>query len=156
MFQWMPVAPQALKSVFPIEDSFSNKEMRTFSRIGAYQSTSYTFNTSLWRRKTKPASVNYFAITVLATNKTGSRFPWQVSTFSVLWNIMFEKWLYHNAKKNLFHISTNIPTFFPVYWLARWPSDQFRCLQWKRQPSHLSCFLMIHLDVFLLLHRWLN
>jgi len=36
----MLVAPQALNSVLPVEDSFSNKEMRTFSRIGAYQSTS--------------------------------------------------------------------------------------------------------------------
>ena len=32
MFHWMLVAPQALKSVLPVEDSFSNKEMRTFSR----------------------------------------------------------------------------------------------------------------------------
>jgi len=39
--------------------------MRSFSRIGAHQSTSETFNTSLWRRKSKPASDNYFAIVVL-------------------------------------------------------------------------------------------
>ena len=69
MLYWMLVAPQALKSVLPVAESFSNKEMRTFSRIGAHQSTSETFNTSLWRRKTKPASVSYFAIVVLA-NKT--------------------------------------------------------------------------------------
>jgi len=43
----MLVAPQALKSVLPVEDSFSNKEMRTFSRIHAHQSTSETINTSL-------------------------------------------------------------------------------------------------------------
>jgi len=43
----MLVAPQALKSVFPVEDSFSNKEMRTFSRIREHQSTSDTINTSL-------------------------------------------------------------------------------------------------------------
>ena len=35
MFHWMLMAPQALKSVLPVEDSFSNKEMRTFSRISA-------------------------------------------------------------------------------------------------------------------------
>jgi len=40
-------------------------------------------------RKTKPASVNYFAIVVLATNKTCGTFPEQVSVFSVLWNITF-------------------------------------------------------------------
>jgi len=30
------MAPQALKSVLPVEDSFSNKEMSTFSRIHAH------------------------------------------------------------------------------------------------------------------------
>jgi len=43
----MLVAPQALKSVLPVEDSSSIKEIRTFSRIGAHQSTSETFRTSL-------------------------------------------------------------------------------------------------------------
>jgi len=42
----MLVAPQALKSVLPVEDSISTKEMRTFHRI-AHQSTSEIFNTSL-------------------------------------------------------------------------------------------------------------
>jgi len=36
------VAPQALTSMLPVEDSFSNKEMRTFSRIRAHQSTNET------------------------------------------------------------------------------------------------------------------
>jgi len=62
-------------------------EMRTFSRIRAHQFTSETINTSLWRRKTKPASIIYFASVVLATNKTCA-FPWHVSVFSVLWNVM--------------------------------------------------------------------
>jgi len=43
----MLVAPQELKNVLPVEDSFSNKEMRTFSRIRAHQSKSETFNTLL-------------------------------------------------------------------------------------------------------------
>jgi len=43
----MLVAPQALKSVLPVEDSFSNKEMHTFDSIRARQSTSETFNRSL-------------------------------------------------------------------------------------------------------------
>jgi len=38
----MLVDPQALKSVLPVEDSFSNKEMRTFRRIRAHQSTNET------------------------------------------------------------------------------------------------------------------
>ena len=47
----MLVAPQALKNVLSVEDSFSDKEMRTFGRIRAHQSTSETFNTSLRRKK---------------------------------------------------------------------------------------------------------
>jgi len=43
----MLVAPQALKSLLPVEDSSSNMEMRTFNRIRAHQSTSETYNTSL-------------------------------------------------------------------------------------------------------------
>jgi len=43
----MLVVPQALKSVLPVEYSFSNEEMRTFSRIRAHQYTSETFSTSL-------------------------------------------------------------------------------------------------------------
>jgi len=36
----MLVASQALNSVLPVEDSFSNKEVRSFSRIRAHQTTS--------------------------------------------------------------------------------------------------------------------
>jgi len=36
----MLVAVQALKSVLPVADSFSNQKMRTFSLIGAHQSAS--------------------------------------------------------------------------------------------------------------------
>jgi len=46
-----------LLSVHPVTDSFSNKKMHTFS-IHAHQSTCETVSTSLWRRKTKPASFN--------------------------------------------------------------------------------------------------
>ena len=97
----MLVAPQALKSVLLVEDSFSNEEMRTCSRIRAHQSTSETFNTSLWKRKTKPTSVSYFAVVVLATNKICScgTFPWRVSVFSVFWNIMFQKCLFITMSK---------------------------------------------------------
>ena len=86
MFHWMLVTPQKLKSVVPVKDSFSNMEMRTFSHIRTHQSTSETFNTSLWRRKAKPASVHYFAIVVLVRNKIYGTFPQQVSVSSVLWN----------------------------------------------------------------------
>jgi len=67
---------QAFKSVLPVAESFSHQEMRTFSRIRAYQSTIETISTSLWKRKTKSASINYFAVVVLATNKTCGAIPW--------------------------------------------------------------------------------
>jgi len=41
----MLVAAQVLKSVLPVEDSFSNKEMGAFSPFRPHQSTSETFNT---------------------------------------------------------------------------------------------------------------
>jgi len=34
------MAPQALNTVLPVADSFSNQEMRTFSRIGTHRSAS--------------------------------------------------------------------------------------------------------------------
>jgi len=70
-------APQALKCVLPVVESFSNKEMRTFGRICAHQSTSDTINIAL-RRKTNPASVNYSAVVVLATNRIYGAFPLRV------------------------------------------------------------------------------
>jgi len=39
------VAPQALNSMLPVEDSFSDKEVHTLSRIRAHQSTSEAINT---------------------------------------------------------------------------------------------------------------
>jgi len=58
-----------LLSVLSVADSVSNAEMRTFSRIRAHQSTRETINTSLWRRKTKPAFFNDVGVLVLAPNK---------------------------------------------------------------------------------------
>jgi len=37
--------------VLPVEDSFSNDEMRTYIHIDAHQSTSETLSTRLWRKK---------------------------------------------------------------------------------------------------------
>ena len=75
----------------PVTDSFCSKEMRIFSRIRTHQSTRETINTSLWRRKTKPLSFNAFDVVILVPNKICGAFPWRVSVFSVLWNIMFQK-----------------------------------------------------------------
>jgi len=123
MFHWMLMAPQALKSLLPVADSFSNEEMRTFSRIRAHQSASETFNTRLWRRKTKPASVNDFAIVVLATNKTCGAFPWQVSVISVLWNITFKKWFSSQYQKE------------PASYFNQYSRIFFRYIGWSEDPE---------------------
>jgi len=79
MFHWLLVASKVLKGVLQGAEPLSNKAMPTFSRIRAHQSTSERININLWKRKTKPASVNYSAVVVLATNKTCGGFPWWVS-----------------------------------------------------------------------------
>jgi len=43
----------SVQDVLPVEDSFSNKEMRTFSRIRAHQSISETFNHKFVKEKNK-------------------------------------------------------------------------------------------------------
>jgi len=158
MFHWMLVAPQELKNVLPVEDSFSNKEMRTFSRIRAHQSKSETFNTLLWTRKTKPAPVNCFTLVVLATSKAGSTFPWQVSVFSVVEHHVLETTFHHLVKKNPFHISTNIPALFRyISWPEGIETDIIATSDnGSHQPADLSCFSILHCGVLLLLHCWLN
>ena len=108
-------------SVFTVGDFFSNKEIHTFSHICANQSASETFNTSLWRRKTKPASVNYFVIVVLATDKTCGTYPWQVSNFSLLLNIMFWKRLFITMLIRTCFIFQ--PIFLQFFWYIDWPEN---------------------------------
>jgi len=80
------MAPQAVKSVLPVEDSFSNKEMRTFCRIRAHQSTSKTINASLWWVN-KASFYQLLRRLVLVRNKPCGAFP--LANFcSVLRNIM--------------------------------------------------------------------
>jgi len=78
-------------------------------------------------RKTKPASVNYFAI----CGSDDEQDLWCISVtsfclFCVVEHHVSKMTFHHNVKKNLFHISTNIPAFFPVYCLA---GDRYLCLQ---------------------------
>jgi len=49
----MLVTHQALKSVLPVEDPFSNTGIRTFSRIHVHQSTSETFKTKFMKEENK-------------------------------------------------------------------------------------------------------
>ena len=111
---------------------FSNQEMHTFSRIRAHQSTSETINTSVWRRK----------INQLLSTTSPSWF-WRRIKLAVHFRDEFLSFLccveqhglkitfHHNVKADLCHFSTNIPAFFPVFWLAR---GRYPCLH---SVSHL-------------------
>jgi len=151
MFHWLLVAPQSLKNVLPVAGCFSNKEMRTFCRIRPHQFTSETINTSLWWRKTKPASVNYFAVVVLATNKTCGGFPLtSFCLFCVVENHGLKGTFQHSVKENPFHVSTNISAFLPV-------SDQRPMSLPTVVASAISFYRVFRwslLDVLLLLPRW--
>ena len=90
-----------------------NKEMRTFSHIRTHQSTSETFDISLWKRKRKPAAVNY------SYRHCGSGDEWHLWCISVTSFCLFgfvehhvsKMNFHHNVKKNLFHMPINIPAF---------------------------------------------
>ena len=120
VFHWMLVAPQALRSVLPVEDSSSNKKMRTFSRIRSRQSRSETFHTICEGEKQSQ---------LLST--TSPLWFWRqmrlvvhsVKRFCLLCvgeRHLLKMTFHHNVKKNLFHISTNIPAFFRY---IGWPVD---------------------------------
>ena len=157
MSHWMPLVPQALKSVLPVEDSFSSKEMHTFRRIRAHQSTSEIFNTSLWRKKQSQL----------------------LSTTSRLWFWRRIKLVAHFCDKFLSFLCYETSCFKtdfssqcqkkPVSYFNQYSHIHSGILAGQRaqrpislppviasQPSHLSYFLIIHLDVLLLLHCWLN
>ena len=95
---------------------------------------------------------------VLATNKTCGTYPWQVfnPVVCVVEHHVLKMTFHHNFKMNLFHISTNIPAFFTGTLAGQRAQRPISCLQWYRQPSHLSSVSMILLDVLLLLDCWLK
>jgi len=97
---WLRACSEALKSVRPVVESLSDKEMRTFGRICAHHSASETINMTLCRTNTKPASVNYFAVMVLETNKIYGAFPSFFSVLWMLWNIMFQRELFVAMSKS--------------------------------------------------------
>jgi len=123
----MLVAPQALKSVIPVEDFFGNKERHSFSRIRVHQSTSETqvcegqnqsqllSTTSplwLWRRIRLVAHIR---------DKFLSFLRCETSCFKNDFSSQFQK-----EPVSYFNQYCRI---FPVYWLAKGPRDRYRCLQ---------------------------
>jgi len=81
--------------------------------------TSETINITLWRIQTKPGSVHYFAVVVLATNKTCGAFLWRISVFSVIWSSMVQKWLFIKMSKSTCFIFQ--PTFPHFFRYISWP-----------------------------------
>ena len=120
----MLVFPQAFKSLLPVEDSFFNKELRTFSRI---------WNISLQVKHLTQVCERGKQNQLLST--TSSLWFWRWTRLVVhfrdkflsFWVVEHHvlKMTFHNSvKKNLFHIWTNLPTSIPVYWLARGNRDR--------------------------------
>jgi len=150
MFHWMLMAPPALKSVLPVEDPFLiwkcalvvvsahiSLQVKHLTQVceGEKQSQLLPTTSPLWFRRR--ISIVHFRDKFLSFLCSGTS--------------CFKHDFSSPCEKEPFHISTNIPAFFSVCWLARRPRDRYRCLQWWCQPSHLLCFSMIHLDVRLLL-----
>jgi len=97
--------------LLPVEDSSSNKELRTFSRIrdislqvkhltqvleGGKQSQLLLTTSSLWFWRRIRLVVH---------------FRDKFLSFCVVEHHVLKMTFHHSVKKNLFHISTNIPTF---------------------------------------------
>jgi len=137
--------------------SFSDNEMRTFSRIRAHQSTSETFNLTHVCEGEKQSQLLSITSPLWFWRRIRLvvHFRYKFLLFCVVEHHVLKTFVafHHNVKNNLFHFSTNIPAMFPVYWLVRGTGDRYCCLQWQCEPSHLSCFSMIHLDVLLLLNN---
>jgi len=120
----MLVAPQVLKSVLPVEDFFSKKEMRTFSRIRAhyvvYKGNIYT---SLRRRKTKPASVKYFAIVFWRRMRLVVHFRDKFLSFLCCGTSRFKNDFSSQCQKEPVSYFNQYSHIFQVYCLARGPKD---------------------------------
>jgi len=107
MFHWMLVAPQALNSVLPVADSFSNKEMRTFSRIPAHQSTSDT-QVCEGQKQSQLLSITS-PLWFWPRIRLVVHFREKFLSFQFCGTLCFKNDFSSEVKDNLFKISTNIP-----------------------------------------------
>ena len=146
MFHWMLVAHQALKSLLPVE-----------GRIRAHQSISETFNTSLWRRKTKPASVNYFAIKVLATNQTYAvHFRDKFLSFPCCVTSCLKYDFSSQCQKGPVSYFNQCSRIFSGILAGQRAQKPISLPPVIASAISSIVFSMIHLDVLLLLPYWLN
>jgi len=120
----MLVAPQAFKSVFPVEDSFSNKELRTFSRIRHISLQVKHLTQVCVERKQSQLLSTTSPLWFWRQIRLVVHFRDKFFSFWVVKHHALKMTFYHSVKKNLFHIWTNLPTFIPVYWQARGHRDR--------------------------------
>jgi len=113
VFLSLLVAPQALKSVLPVAESLSKKEMRILSRIRALQSTNATISITL-RRKNNKAS---FCQLLSCCGSGDEKDLWCISVTSFCLFCLVKhhglKITFHrHVKEYLFHFSAISPAFF--------------------------------------------
>jgi len=141
MFHWMLVATQAVKRVLPVADSFSNKAMHTFSRIGIHQSRSET-QVCEGEKQSQLLSTTS-PLWFWRRIRLVVHFRDDVLSFLCVGTSCFKNYFSSQCQKEPVSYFNQYSLIFPVYWLARGLRDRYRCLQWFFQPSHLSCFLFI-------------
>ena len=93
-------------------------------------------NTSLWNRKTKPASVNYVAILVLATNKTCGTFRDKFLCFLCCGTSCFKNDFSSQCQKEPFSYFNRYYRIFAVYWLTRGPETDIVASSDSVKPSN--------------------
>jgi len=78
--------------------------------------------------------------------------------FRVVEHHVLKTTFHHNVKKNLFHISTNIPALFRYISWPEGPETDIVAASdnVSHQAADLSWFSILHRGILLLPHCWLN
>jgi len=131
MFHWLLVAPQALRSLLSVEDSFSNKEMCTFSRIRAHQSTSETLTQVYEGEKQSQLLSTASPLWFWWRIRHVVHFHDKFLSFLCCGTSYFKNDISLQCQKEPVSYFNWYSRIFPVYWLTRGPRDRsYHCLQW--------------------------
>jgi len=129
MFHWMLVAPQALKSVLPVEDSFTDKEMRTFS-LSAHISLQIKHLTQAYEGEKQSQLLSTTSPSWFWRRmRLVVQFRDKLLSFPCRWTSCFIKDFSSQRRKEPVSYFNQYYRIFPAYWLARRPRDRYHCLQ---------------------------
>jgi len=120
MLHWLLVAPQALTSVLPVEDSSFNQEMQPFSRNHAHQSTSETIKQDCEGQKQSQLLSNTLPLWFWRWIKLAVHFRDQLLSILCCGTTWFENNFHHNDKENLCHFSCHFSIFLHFFWYISW------------------------------------